>query len=102
MSLIVPAVLPSSRKDFEEKLALFSRIPSVSRVQIDVVDGRFASPASWPFSAPKEFSDMVESGEMLPCPDRITYEIDLMCIDAERIAEAWLLLGATRLTLHAA
>jgi len=109
MGLVVPAVLPSSRKELEEGLALLIRIPSVSRVQIDVVDGRFASPASWPYTsstgspqaAPGEFRDMIKRGEMLPYLDRLEYEIDLMCLDSEHVAAAWLALGATRLTFHA-
>ncbi|MFI5260402.1 MAG: hypothetical protein ACHQU0_01230 [Candidatus Paceibacteria bacterium] len=101
MSLVVPAVLPSSRIDLEEKLALFAGIPSVTRVQIDVVDGRFASPASWPYTAPEELRELISRGEMLPHLDRITYEIDLMCHDPETAAEAWLALGASRLTFHA-
>ncbi|MBI4065565.1 hypothetical protein HY412_00005 [Candidatus Kaiserbacteria bacterium] len=101
MTLIVPAVLPSSRKDLEEKLALLARIPSVTRIQIDVVDGLFASPASWPYNAPQELQEMAQKGEMLPHLERISYEIDLMCFDAERTAETWLALGASRLTFHA-
>jgi ribulose-phosphate 3-epimerase len=101
MSLVIPAVLPSKRKDLEEKLALLTRIPSISRVQIDVVDGKFASPASWPYTAPAELQQMVTNGHMLPQLNRIEYEIDLMCLDAERMAEPWLTLGATRLTFHA-
>lgn len=108
MGLIVPAVLPTSRTDLEEKLALLTRINSVSRVQIDVVDGRFATPASWPYFAKAtqgtpypELKAMVQKGEMLPHLDRLTYEIDLMCTNAEVMAEAWLALGATRLTFHA-
>lgn len=101
MGLIVPAVLPSSRKDLEEKLALIASIPPVSRVQIDVVDGKFANPASYPYTDLKEFRAMVQKGEMLPHLDRFAYEIDLMCIDAERMAQAWLALGATRFTFHA-
>ena len=100
MGLVVPAVLPSSRKDLEEKLAFLSQT-SVNRVQIDVVDGRFASPASWPYTAPKEFDEMVRSTRMLPYLDRFAYEVDLMCLDAEPASEAWLTLGATRLTFHA-
>lgn len=100
MSIVVPAVLPSSRQDFKERLRLFAHIPSVNRVQIDVVDGRFATPASWPYTAPSEWRAMVRAGEMLPEAHRITYEIDLMCYDAERSAAGWLALGATRLTLH--
>lgn len=107
MGIVVPAVLPSSRKDLEDKLSLFAKIPSVSRVQIDIVDGVFASPASWPYSAkatkgtPSELDVMVQKGETLPYLDRISYEIDLMCINAEQMARAWLALGATRLTFHA-
>lgn len=101
MSITVPAVLPSSCKDLKGKLLFFAEIPSVERVQIDIVDGEFAEPASWPYTVPEEMRAMVEQGEMLPRPDRVTYEIDLMCVDAERAAEDWLALGATRLTFHA-
>lgn len=101
MGLIIPAVLPSSKEDLEEKLALFRRIPEVSRIQIDVVDEHFASPPSWPYSAPGELQTLVERNQMLPALDHIVYEIDLMCLDADRSADAWLKLGATRLTFHA-
>lgn len=101
MGLIVPAVLPTSREDLAEKIRRFSGITAVSRIQIDVVDGRFASPATWPYTMSNELRSMVEKGEMLPHLDRIAYEIDLMCLDAERATEDWLALGASRLTLHA-
>ncbi|MFA6408314.1 MAG: hypothetical protein WCW36_02485 [Candidatus Paceibacterota bacterium] len=101
MSLVVPAVLLSSHKDLEEKLAIFADIPSVDRVQIDVVDGNFASPASWPYTVPGELSGMITDGEMLPELDHIEYEIDLMCFDAELAAGQWLSIGASRLTFHA-
>jgi ribulose-phosphate 3-epimerase len=100
MSLVIPAVLPASRKDLEEKLTFFASLPSVSAVQIDVVDGRFATPASWPYSGKDEWQRMLAKDEMLPHLDRITYEIDLMCLDAESAAESWLSLGASRLTFH--
>jgi ribulose-phosphate 3-epimerase len=101
MSVVVPAVLPVSKQDLDEKLALLAAIPAVSRIQIDVVDGQFASPASWPYSAPAELRRIVERHDMLPHLDRIEYEIDLMCLDAARSVEAWLALGASRLTFHA-
>lgn len=100
MSYIVPAVLPTSRKDLEEKLALLAKIPGVKRVQIDVVDSQIASRASWPYTAIEEFKAMVEKREMLPYLDRFEYEIDLMCTDAEEAAGSWLTLGASRLTFH--
>jgi len=101
MSFVVPAVLPSSHEDLETKLAHLASVPSLSRVQIDVVDGKFATPACWPYTAPKELRDMVAQGEMLPYLDRIAYEIDLMCLDVQSAANAWVALGASRLTFHA-
>lgn len=102
MNVVVPAVLPDSKKDFDEKLALLAAIPAVFRIQIDVVDGQFASPASWPFPANiEELHRKVEQHDLLPHLDRIEYEVDLMCLDAGRSAGAWLALGASRLTFHA-
>lgn len=101
MSLVVPAVLPYSHKELDEKLNLFSQIPSVNRIQIDIVDGNFASPKSWPYSAPEELREMVERNEMLPQLDHIEYEVDLMCLDSERAVDEWLSLGVSRLTFHA-
>lgn len=101
MTFVTPAVLPSSRDDLKEKLSLFASLPLVERIQIDVVDGVFARPASWPYKTPGDLEAMVEHGEMLPRPDRFSYEIDLMCLNAERAAGKWLSLGANRLTFHA-
>ena len=100
--MIVPAVLPKSRSELEEKLAILAQIPQVTRIQIDVVDGNYAAPASWPYNAPGDLEAMAAAGEILPFLDRIEYEIDLMCFDAAEAAGKWLALGATRLTFHAA
>lgn len=101
MSIVIPAVLPSSRAELLSALDRFASIPSVDTVQIDVVDGRFAAPASWPYNSPTELESYARSGRFLPHLDRISYEIDLMCLDAEAAAAHWLALGAFRLTFHA-
>jgi ribulose-phosphate 3-epimerase len=101
MSLVVPAVLPTSKRDLQQKLSLYLSLPLVSRVQIDVVDGYFAAPPSWPYSAPKELSAMLAEGEMLPKLDKFEYEIDLMCRAPEREIGTWARVGATRFTFHA-
>ena len=100
MSIVVPAVLPPSKRELEEALARIALVLSVSRVQLDVVDGRFATPASWPYTAPAELQTMIAGAQMLPHIGRFEYEIDLMCLDVERAAGAWLKLGAARLTFH--
>lgn len=102
MSLVVPAVLPSSRADLEEKLGLFLQIPGVTRVQIDAVDGQFATPASWPYTDAGALHAAVSDMILLPRQDQISYEIDLMCLDSEQAAGDWVLQGVSRLTFHAA
>ena len=97
---IVPAILPASQEEFEREIALLTHLSLVRRIQIDVVDGHFATPASWPATAPHELASRVAKGDRLPALDRIAYEIDLMCLNPERAAEAWVALGASRLTFH--
>jgi len=102
MSVIVPAVLPQSREDLEEKLALFSKHTDADMVQIDVVDGRFAKPASWPYAnGSKEFAAMIARGETLPYLGRFRYEVDLMTSDPEQVTGLWIAAGVSRITVHA-
>jgi ribulose-phosphate 3-epimerase len=101
MELVVPALLPVSRKAFEEGLHILNGIPRVSRIQIDVVDGRFASPASWPYNAPGDLDRYREEVGVLPSLDHVQYELDLMCIDALTAIESWSSLGASHFVLHA-
>ena len=97
---IVPAILPTSRADLEGKLARFATVPEITDVQIDVVDGHFASPASWPYTALEEFEGMVGRKEHLPYVQRFHYDIDLMVSNPERAIAAWIPMGAARLTVH--
>lgn len=99
MKFIVPAILPSSYHDLKEKLVFLDHIPP-RRVQIDIVDGEFAWPPSWPYLAGTELHTLVAQGESLPHLDRIEYEADLMCKDPEAIATDLVNFGVTRLTLH--
>ncbi len=101
MGIIVPAVIPASRQDLEDKLARLSGL--CEEVQIDIVDGVYAGPASWPYTkdAKDEPARMLENGEMLPYAGSFRFEIDLMSRDPESVAGTWIALGATRLTVHA-
>lgn len=100
MKFIVPAILPSSYHELEERLTLLDHIPP-RRVQIDIVDGTFATPPTWPYLSGTDLHDKVTNGETLPNLDRVEYEADLMCNDPEGIAVDLLNFGVTRLTVHA-
>jgi ribulose-phosphate 3-epimerase len=100
MSVIIPAILPTSREDLEENLAPLEGL--VDAVQIDIVDGRFVKPASWPYaSGTDEFAKHVAEGDMLPYVGQMQFEVDLMVSDPENVTGIWISAGANRVTLHA-
>ncbi len=100
MGTIIPAIIPTSRKDLEEKLALLQG--QCEEVQIDIVDGEYAAPASWPYiEDAAEPSRMLAEGEMLPHAGEFIFEIDLMSSNPESSTGTWIGLGATKMTIHA-
>lgn len=100
MGIIIPAIIPRSFADLADKLKQLEGI--ATEVQIDIVDGRLASPASWPYvDGAIELSRMASEGTMLPSYGDMHYEIDLMSIDPESTAGSWIEIGASRLTVHA-
>ncbi len=100
MKLIMPAVIPASYQNLLEKIAFFDQVKA-HRIQIDMVDGVFAEPASWPFTAGQDLHDRAATGTLLPHLDRVKYEADLLCKDPEPIVASLVNLGVIRLTLHA-
>lgn len=100
MGIIVPAILPTSFKDLEEKLAQLHGL--VDSVQIDSVDGRFAAPASWPYTRQgmQELRSVADHGEQLSQGSVFKFEIDLMVEDPGSVAGEWLSAGASRLVVH--
>lgn len=100
MGIIIPAIIPTSAEDLAQKLSRFEGL--CDEVQVDIVDGVFARPQSWPYLIdPKEPMRLLERGEMLPHIGSFRYEIDLMSADPETDADAWVELGASRITVHA-
>lgn len=100
MGVIVPAILPTSREDLEGKLALLEGL--VDTVQIDIVDGRFASPPTWPYDGDSAaFAEDLADGEGLPYLGSFRYEIDLMVSQAEEVIGLWIAAGCQRLVVHA-
>lgn len=99
MGIIVPAIIPTSRHDLDEKLSRLSGL--CEEVQIDIVDGVFAGPPSWPYiTDANEPVQMLADGELLPKAGEFKIEIDLMSADPESVAGTWIGLGASRLTVH--
>jgi len=100
MSFLTPALLPSTHAELELQLQKLSALPEVSRIQLDIVDGRFAAPASWPYSEPDFLVELLGRGMMLPQIDRFSYEIDVMVFEPDELLGALFEAGATRLVIH--
>jgi len=96
MSAIVPAILPASRLDLEEKLNRIRDIDGVTSVQIDVVDGKYASPATWPYRT----NEKIDAAETLLRTGKLKFEVDLMVAHPEEAVAPWIALGASRVTIH--
>lgn len=97
MAAIVPAILPTSREDLDARLLRLHGV--TDHVQVDIVDGRFVTPASWPYAQHEDVQKLTE--ESLPELGSFRFEIDLMTEEPEKAIGPWIRAGATRITVHA-
>lgn len=89
--MIVPAIIPRSAEHLIDALG---RIPFATEVQIDIVDGVFAAPSSWPY----EPLGSVEDVRTALSP--LSVEVDLMVSQPIEAAYLWHDAGATRFVFH--
>ncbi len=97
---ILPAILPTSHADLVEKVALV--VPPATRIQIDIVDGIFAAPSTWPIAnkADNEWQEILTQDRGLPKWESVEYEIDLMVENPREHMDAWIDAGASTLIFH--
>ncbi|HEX8591575.1 MAG TPA: hypothetical protein VF696_02405 [Candidatus Paceibacterota bacterium] len=95
MGAIIPAILPTSREDLDARLLRLNGV--TDEVQIDIVDGRFVTPASWPYTPGTGLS----VDDPLPELGSFRFEVDLMVEEPEKVIGMWIAAGAVRITVHA-
>ncbi|MBU0722621.1 hypothetical protein KKH46_00160 [Patescibacteria group bacterium] len=97
---IIPAIIPDSFEDMQSKVSLVKNF--TKWVQIDVIDGVFVLPPSWPYKLEDIilFNKKVEQKQQLPFLDEVNYEIDLMVDKPEEEIKKWLVLGVRRFIVH--
>ncbi len=95
MGIIVPAIIPTSLRDLEEKLARLKGV--ATDIQIDIIDGVYAAPASWPYVSGG--GSLAPDGQ-LPFLSDFRFEMDLMVKNPEEVTGAWIAAGATRIVAH--
>lgn len=91
MTRILPALIPESAAHLTEMLSRLSFAPAI---QIDVVDGVFASPASWPYEPIGNIVDIAAALEPFDV------EVDLMANGALEAARGWYAAGVRRFVFH--
>ncbi len=96
----IPAILPYSYSELEEKLALLKG--ATDFVQIDITDGKFAGRASWPVNKPDEnFEAIVNQEKGMPFWEDFDFEIDLMCQNPFSLANDFISAGVSKIIFHA-
>ena len=98
---IIPAIMPTSFADLEEKLSFVAGLTPL--VQIDVMDGRLTSKKTWPYiftELDKNFGSILREEEGFPFWNDVDFEVDLMVKEPEKIWRDWVTLGAKRIIFH--
>ena len=98
---IIPAIMPTSFADLEEKLSFVAGLTPL--VQIDVMDGRLTSKKTWPHiftELDKNFGSILREEEGFPFWNDVDFEVDLMVKEPEKIWRDWVTLGAKRIIFH--
>ena len=96
---IIPAVLPQSFKDLEERLAPLKDV--IKLAQVDVVDGQYAKGTTWPYRDTATFKKIAKEERGLPFWDKIDFQFDLMIQNPDKVLKEYLDAGASHVVLHA-
>ncbi len=97
---IIPAIMPTSFTDLQEKLELVKGV--VASVQIDVMDGKFVPERNWPMNESPNgpFAQILREEKGLPLWDEFDFEADLMVSEPHKVVDNWVVAGAKRVILH--
>lgn len=97
---VVPAIIPESFAELEEKVARVASL--VPLVQVDVCDGIFVPFKSWPYDSwpNSDFEALLGEVRKLPFLEKVSYEVDLMVKNPRQAAFDWITAGAVRVIIH--
>ena len=92
---IIPSILEKNILDIKEKIEKIENL--VQWIQIDVCDGEFASPVTWPFTE----SDLDSAiHELKDITTKINIELHLMTLRPEEILDEWIDTPVKRIFIH--
>lgn len=104
MAEIIPAILPKSYAELEEKLDIAAG--HVPTVQIDICDGAYVPNRTWPYLKGTEaesdqiFGAITSQEQALPHWEEVDFEFDLMVRGAYEKIPDFISAGASRIIVH--
>jgi len=98
---IIPAVIPKTREDVEQIVSRYID-SSVKTIQIDLVDGEYAPPKTWPYNSTSQYQEyQLLKKEGFPGWQDIDIELDLMVANPLQDMTHFIDWGPARIILHA-
>lgn len=92
---IVPSLPAASREQLETLLTALAG--TVREFQIDIVDGQFVPPVSWPFT---ELNPTAALATLAPWSQKFELEFDCMVTEPYQYLDTLVALGAKRVVVH--
>ena len=96
---IIPSIVAADIMEVEQKLRVLSALPEglVSWVHIDAVDGKFAKPATWPFTS-EDVDEGIKELEDVRSP--LKMGVHLMIKHPEDNLDEWMETPVSRICIH--
>lgn len=97
---IIPAIIPQNLNIVRERFSKLVGI--VKKVQIDIVDGKYAPPTTWPFNPDQyeELVKMVRGEEKFPYIDEFFLEVDMLVLHPIEYISDLLSIGVKSFVIH--
>jgi ribulose-phosphate 3-epimerase len=100
MTEIIPSIIPQNLSVIRERLTQVYGL--VKKVQLDIVDGKYAPITTWPFidENPEDFIRITRGEERFPHIDNFLLEVDMMVLHPIEYLSDFLSLGAKSFVIH--
>jgi len=100
MFKVLPSIIPHSKQELEDQIALVA--PFAKMVQVDICDGVFTAEKTWPYNfVDAEFFDELKREETgWPKWEDVEIEAHLMVQNPETVCEDWIKTGVTSIVAH--
>lgn len=97
---IIPAIIPKTFSELNQKLEMVAGI--LPLVQVDIMDGTLTKEKSWPniTNPDPDFVKIMREEEGFPFWEELEFEFHLMVSDPNQYIQQWISAGAKRIVVH--